>query len=613
MSTIRNALASTVLVIAFSACGDIDASPAQQDETAAAGQDATQEPIRVVDAATGDGASADTRIEFTSLYEAYPASRSSECRGTFVAHDLDHTTSSSNSVATMLDGTGSGVSVADLDGDGDHDIVLGTINGANSILWNTGELTFDRTEVGRGRYRQISTVDLEGDGDRDIVVTTAIGSPFVFRNGGAADGDRADAGPYPSFTQEVLTDIKAASFSLGWGDLEGDGDLDIVTGSYNAELTANRDPEAMRGVNVGAVVHINDDGEYQPYLLSKAAQALVAQFGDLDSDGDTDVFVGNDLNTPDGIWLYEDGELIRSDNLLPTTTLSTMSLDIADVDNDGTSELFATDMMPMDDSEETRLKWEPVMGDIEAATMDDVQRPQNAFQTRTGSSNDTFTDTAPALGLEATGWSWSGLFGDLDNDGALDLHVVNGMEAKGMFDHLPGSRLVEPNQAFRNTGDGFSPASEWGLDSTAGGRGSAMADFDSDGDLDIVVNNFNAPSQLFENQLCTGASLEIDLDWIGTANVDAIGSTVSVTSNGVTQQRAISATRGYLSGGPPTVHFGLGELDPGAEVAVEVRWPDGETSTIDKLAPEAAGMLSVDRTTPSSNATGSASSSAEGT
>ncbi len=565
-----------------------DSENSQPDGGTEATVDDTPIPIQVVNAISFDpGDPIDADLELAELTPA------NECRGSFVARELEHTTASSNSVATMLDGTGSGVAVGDLDGDGDHDIVLATIKGANSILWNKGDLTFDRTEVGRGRYRQISVVDFEGDGDRDIVATTAVGSPFVWLNNGP---DSADANGYPSFTQEVLNDVEAASFSLGWGDLEGDGDLDIVTGSYNAELTANRDPEAMRGVNVGAVVHINNDGKYDSYLLSRAAQALVAQFADLDSDGDPDVFVGNDLNTPDGIWLFDDGALIPSNDFLRTTTLSTMSLDVADVDNDGTGELFATDMMPMDDSPETAAKWEPVMDDIEAATTDDVQKPQNAFQQTNGSA---FVDVAPELGIEATGWSWSGLFGDLDNDGSLDLHVVNGMEAKGLFDHLPGSRLVEPNQAFRNTGDGFEPAYDWGLDSTAGGRGTAMADFDGDGDLDIVVNNFNEPSQLFENQLCVGASLEVDLAWPATANTDAISSVVKVTVDGVTRQRTVSATRGYLSGGPPSVHFGLGEITPGASVDVEVRWPDGQITTATDVTKAQHSRLSLTRTSPS--------------
>ena len=123
---------------------------------------------------------------------------------------------------------------------------------------------------------------------------------------------------------------------------------------------------------------------------------------------------------------------------------------------------------------------------------------------------------ATRRGVDATGWSWSARFGDLDQDGYLDLYIVNGMIATDLFGYLNNGELVEENQAFHNRGDGsFQPAPQWQLGSTASGRGMIMADLDGDGDLDIVVNNLRGFAQLFENQLCTGASLQVDLVWPG--------------------------------------------------------------------------------------------------
>ena len=88
----------------------------------------------------------------------------------------------------------------------------------------------------------------------------------------------------------------------------------------------------------------------------------------------------------------------------------------------------------------------------------------------------------------SSGWSWSSKFGDLDNDGFLDIYAVNGMIADGLFSHLPGDELVEENRALRNNGNGyFVLASEWGLGSTASGRGMSMADLDDDGKPDGAV------------------------------------------------------------------------------------------------------------------------------
>ena len=95
-----------------------------------------------------------------------------------------------------------------------------------------------------------------------------------------------------------------------------------------------------------------------------------------------------------------------------------------------------------------------------------------------------FAERGEWAGVAATGWTWSAQFGDLDNDGFLDLYAVNGMIAAEIFGHLPGAELVEENQALRNDGSGrFVPAPEWGLGATESGRGMAFADLDLDGDL----------------------------------------------------------------------------------------------------------------------------------
>ena len=205
-----------------------------------------------------------------------------------------------------------------------------------------------------------------------------------------------------------------------------------------------------------------------------------------------------------------------------------------------------------------------------------------------------FVDTAETVGVDATGWSWSAQFGDLDNDGYLDLYVVNGMIAAEIFSHLPGDELVEENQALRNTGDGrFVPAPEWGLNATQSGRGMSFGDLDNDGDLDVVVNNLAAPSLLFENRLCGGAALEVELRREGVANSRAVGAVLRLHTATGTLLREMRASSGYLSSDPARVHFGLGAAVAGDLDHLEVVWPDGAVSRV--AVPEPGVLLRVTR------------------
>ena len=223
---------------------------------------------------------------------------------------------------------------------------------------------------------------------------------------------------------------------------------------------------------------------------------------DIDRDGWRDIVVGNDFAVPDYAWLRSTpageaqsglrGESGWQRTAFETTSHSTMSLDAGDVDNDGVFELFSTDMMPIDDAPETVAAWDPLMADmVDPVDPADPQIMSNVLQVITEEAG--YQNAARPRGVDATGWSWSAKFGDLDQDGLLDLYVVNGMIELTMMAHLPNHELVEPNQAMRNVGDGFfRPAPQWQLGSTASGRGMSMADLDGDGDLDIVVNNLRA-------------------------------------------------------------------------------------------------------------------------
>ena len=518
----------------------------------------------------------------TSL-EVLPLTTSEDCSGTFVSHTLDHTTTvPGDGTVRGFDANGAGVALGDLDLDGDLDIVLANHAGPNTLLWNRGGLDFRRETFGDGDARAAVIVDVDGDGRPDIVLSRRVGAPNYWRNLG--DG---------GFALEVLPGIDKPLYAIGWADLDGDGDLDLVGGSYDAGLLDAFGNSFLLGSDAGVYLFDNRGDGFGSTRLAANAQALALALPDLNDDGRPDIVVGNDFGVRDMAWLASD------DGWQPAapfsaTSHSTMSFDLGDIDNDGRNELFSTDMKPFGDDPATAAAWRPLMEAMasEEHAAGDPQIMANTLQ-RTGPGG--FEERAVALGLDASGWSWSGRFGDLDRDGFLDLYVVNGMAEATIFEHLDGGELVEQNLAFRNLGGvRFEAMPGWNLGSRRGGRGSSMGDLDGDGDLDIVVNNLEGPAELFENRLCGGDSLQLDLRWPQSRNRFAIGAMVVLRTDAGDYRRDVRVGGGYLSGDPARLHFGM---PAGATaLALEIEWPDGGRSRIE--APALGGRLLVRRNGP---------------
>jgi hypothetical protein len=500
-------------------------------------------------------------------------SQPAACTGAFVTHRLDHLTLPHGKAVHMFETNGTGVAINDLDADGLLDLVFANFKGPASILWNQGALKFEKETLDDYNTRAVNIVDVDGDERLDIVFTHIATALSYWRN---TERD-ADTGR-PIFSRGALPGVTKPAHSMAWGDIHGDGDLDLITGSYDAELHLQPGSTFLFTDGAGVYVYERQGDSFVPHRLAPQSQALAIALFDANGDGRPDILIGNDFDTPDFAWAQtEEGwETLKP---FPITTQHTMSFDAGDVDNDGQPEFFATDMKPYDVSVDTLVAWLPMM-----ATMRQIrpagQTAENVLLTRGADGH--YRDVAVERGVDATGWSWSGKFGDLDQDGFLDLYVVNGMMDAQLFHYLPGHELVEENQALRNLGDGsFLPAPEWGLGSTASGRGMSLGDLDNDGDLDIVVNNLRSPAQLFENQLCGGASLEVQLRWPASQNTQALGAQLALRTSAGTYFREVRAGSGYLSGDPARVHFGFP-----ARVTLEelvIRWPDGPISQLTSI------------------------------
>ncbi len=548
-----------ILLVALAGCGPFSSPSTGGD--AASGPPASQPDAPVA-----------VRAATTALAAGQP------CAGSFVPRSLPHTTAVRGETVGMFESNGAGVAVNDLDGDGLLDLVFANLDGPNTVLWNRGDLRFEAQSLDDRNSRAVSIVDVDGDERQEIVFTHRDGGASVWRTGGARPA------------RSTLPGVLEPAYAMAWADLSGDGTLDLVTGSYDSELAKRQRDRFMFGTGAGVFVYEQRAGSFVKTRLATESQALAIALLDLNRDRRPDIVAGNDFGQRDQTWL-RDGAGWSAAEPFAATTHSTMSLDWGDLDNDGGFELFATDMKPYAIDTATLAAWLPVMATMPAKhAPGDPQIMDNVLQVR--GADGRWHNEAFRRGVDATGWSWSGKFGDLDNDGFLDLYVVNGMIARELFHHLPGDELVEQNQARRNSGRGyFMPAPEWGLGSTAGGRGMSMADLDNDGDLDIVVNNLRAPAQLFENRLCGGAGLEVDLRWPASGNTRAIGARLVLHTDRGTYTRDVRATSGYLSGDPARVHFGF-PADAVLE-RLEVRWPDGAISALAR--PDRQTLLTVTR------------------
>lgn len=442
-----------------------------------------------------------------------------------------------------------GAAAGDYDGDGwlDLYVVRGDI-GPNLLFRNRGDGTFEERGA-RAGVDQLGGVgcgplfaDLDGDGWLDLIVGGfGARSVNVFRN-------RGD-GTFDDITESTGIQHEHATFSIACGDYDLDGDLDMYTSHWGC-------PAAAVGHlwrNDGNASFTDVDVEANAVRFSNRRDfTFTPNFADVTNDGQPDLLVAADFETSQIFHNVGQGRFVEVALGVANPDENGMGAAVGDLDNDGDLDWFVTSIWDFDQDPE--FNW-GVSG--------------NRMYLNRGDG--TFVDATDHAGVREGDWGWAASFADFNNDGWLDIAMVNGWNDFQFVD--------DPARFFVNRGDGTfdERGAELGVADTGQGRGVVCFDYDGDGDLDLLIANNSGPLRLLRNETPGTANfLSVCLRGDGP-NTHAVGARVYVRTSALTQMRELQAGSNYVSSNPIEAHFGLGSAPSVLELRIV--WPDGRVET----------------------------------
>jgi hypothetical protein len=571
-----------------------------------------------------------------------------------------------NSINYLYLYDGGGVAVGDINNDGLADIYFTANMSQNHLYANRGDFQFEDITVTagvgggtEGWSTGTTMVDINGDGFLDIYVCR---SNYLDRKGAnQLFINNKDLTFIEKSAEYGLNHIglsrQAAFFDY---DLDGDLDMYLLNHSVHSKGTygAVAQKRQIRDDEAGDKLYMNEKGRFidvtadAGIIESILGYGLGVAIGDINRDGYPDIYISNDFHEDDYLY-YNNGNgtfMEAMKHSMGHVSSASMGNDLADFNNDGLLDIVVLDMLP----EKEEIRKSSVSADVFDVYDTKLrfgyyhQLRRNTLQLNKGPAINgsaaskaavhLFSEIGQLAGVHATDWSWAPLFVDLDNDGYKDLFISNGIfrrpndldylnyikkkEIQDYIGRLEGTTPIaiqkdklievvrhmpsvpEANYAFHSQGDltFVNRAEEWGLGDPGFSSGAAYADFDNDGDMDLVVNNVNAPSAIYRNQLYEGVErrtagshtqgsankgtpranyLKLKLNGRGQ-NTFGIGAKVVLHYGDKIFLQELMPTRGFQSSVEPLLNFGIGGVE--RLDSLEVIWATGEYQVLVDLA-----------------------------
>jgi len=534
---------------------------------------------------------------------------------------------------------GGGVAIGDLNNDGLPDLFFTGSSVPNKLYFNKGDLKFEDVTAAAGISGEhwstgVSMADVNNDGWLDIYVCNS-GPPWNRSDRRNKLYINQGNGTFIDEAGKRGVDNNGFSVQSSFFDYDRDGDLDLFVMTHISIFRPEKhlifkQLEGMSPANFAkqcnALYRNNGDGTFEDISaeagVQKPGYGLGLAISDLNKDGWLDIYVANDFFIPDFYFVNTGQGTFKEQVKSRTEHISyySMGCDAADFNNDGWVDLGVVDMSPGDHKRSKVLMASMDVNTFAALTNELKYQRQymiNVLQINRGKGF--FSEAGGMFNVAKTDWSWGALFVDLDNDGWKDYFVTNGYKRdtkdndyRAMLSQLVregGGQLEQgqyfellqnvdqvpiPNFIFKNHGGiEFKDVSRsWGMTERTFSNGSAYADLDADGDMDLVINNIGEKAHIYRNlaiEKGIGNYLQVTLTSANPAAVQHAKVTISGSKG--EQFQEYSTVRGYQSGMEPLMHFGLG--DEKVVNKLRVDWLDGSSTILENL--KVNQRISVDK------------------